>query len=133
MSKTGKIILIILSVIVALIIGGYLLIVAFWNGTFNFMLPKEIATYNSPDGEYSLVFEQMGDPAWPFGPTDVRLTLKEHNGKIIERVSTQIQDDGANASEHHVVSVSWNNDAVVVILRGSEMQDKEVAIPYNKS
>ena len=133
MSKTGKIILLILSIVVALIIGGYLLVVAFWNGTFNFMFPKEIATYNSPDGEYSLVFEQMGDPVWPFGPTDVRLTLKEYNGKIIERVSTQIQDDGANASEHNVVSVSWNNDAVVVILRGSEMQDKEVAIPYNKS
>ena len=56
----------------------------------------------------------MGHPDWPFGATDVRLTLKDHNGKIIERVSTQIHDDGANASEHNVVSVSWNNDTVVV-------------------
>ena len=132
-AKAGKIAIFTLFIVIALLIVACILFVAFWNGAFNFMFPKEVATYNSPNGEYFLVFEQMGDPAWPFGPTDVRLTLKEHNGKIIERVSTQIQDDGANASEHHVVSVSWNNDAVVVILRGSEMQDKEVAVPYNKN
>ena len=133
MNKAGKIILIILSIVVALIVGGYLLVVAFWNGTFNFMLPKEIATYHSPDAEYSLVFEQMGDPAWPFGPTDVRLTLKNCNGEIIERVSTQLSDDGANASEHNIASISWNDDAVIVVLRASEMQDKEISIAYNKN
>lgn len=133
MSKTGKSILLIISIIVALIIGGCFLVFAFWNGTFNFMLPKEVATYNSPGQEYSLVFEQMGDPEWPFGSTDVRLTLKGHDGKIMGRVSTQIHDDGANASEYNIASVSWNDDAVVIILRGSEMQDKEVTIPYNKN
>ena len=131
MNKAGKIILIILSIVVALIVGGYLLVVAFWNGSFNFMLPKEIATYHSPDAECSLVFEQMGDPAWPFGPTDVRLTLKNHNGKIIERVSTQLNDDGTNASENNIASISWNDDEVVVVLRASEMKDKEVSIAYN--
>ena len=133
MRKAGKIILIIFLIVVALIIGAWLFIGALWNGAFNFMLPKEIATYNSPDGEYSLVFEQMGDPGWPFGPTDVRLTLKNHDGKIIERVSTQVFNDGANASEYNIASISWNDDAVVVILRGAEMEDKEVSIAYNKS
>lgn len=133
MSKAGKIVLLILSITVALIIGAYLLIGVLWNGTFNFMLPKEIAAYNSPDGEYSLVFEQMGDPEWPFGVTDIRLTLKDHNGKIIERVSTQLHDDGANASEHNIASVFWNDDAVIVILRASEMKDKEVSISYDNS
>ena len=133
MSKAGRIILLIVSIIVVLIIGCYLLLVAFWNGTFNFMLPKEIATYDSPDGEYLLVFEQMGDPEWPFGPTDVRLTLKDHTGKTIERVSTQLNDDGANASEHNIASISWEDDAVIVILRASEMKDKEVSIVYKKS
>ena len=131
MSKAGKIILIIFSIIVAFIIGGYLLIAALWNGSFNFMLPNEIATYNSPDGEYSLVFEQMGDPGWPFGPTDVRLTLKNHDGKIIERVSTQVFNDGANASEYNIASISWNDGAVIIVLRASEMKDKEVSIAYN--
>ena len=110
MSKAGKTILIILSITVVLVFGAFLFVGALWNGTFNFLLPKEIATYQSPDGEYSLVFEQMGDPAWPFGPTDVRLTLKDNNGKIIERVSTQINDDGTNASKNNIASISWNDD-----------------------
>lgn len=133
MAKAGKVILIILAVAVAFIFGVFLFVGALWNGTFNFMLPKEVATYQSPDGEYSLVFEQMGDPAWPFGPTDVRLTLKTNKGKIIERVSTQLNDDGTNASENNIASVSWNDDAVVIILRASEMKDKEVVISYNKN
>ena len=133
MSKAGKIILIIFLIVVALIIGAWLFIGAIWNGAFNFLLPNEIATYHSPDGEYSLVFEQMGDPGWPFGPTDVRLTLKNHDGKIIERVSTQVFNDGANASEYNIASVSWNDDTVIVVLRACEMEDKEVSIAYKKS
>ena len=128
MGKTGKIIGITLLIIVAFIIGAWLLIAAIWNGAFNFMLPSEIATYQSPDGEYALVFEQMGDPKWPFGPADVRLTLKNRDGKIIERVSAQIFDDGANAGEHNIVAVSWNEDEVIVVLRASEMEDKEISI-----
>ncbi|MBO5361319.1 MAG: hypothetical protein J6B25_10840 [Clostridia bacterium] len=133
MNKTVKIILIILSVVFALIIGAYFFICVLWSGTINFLQPKEIGTYSSPDGEYSLIFEQMGDPQWPFGPKDVRLTLKNHDGKIIDRVSTQINDDGANASEHNIESVSWNDDAVIVVLGASEMKNKEISIPYNNS
>ena len=133
MGKTEKTILIVLLIILALIAGTFLLIGALWSGALNFMLPNEIAAYHSPDGEYSLVFEQMGDPEWPFGATDIRLTLKDHNGKIIERVSTQLNDDGANASEHNIASIFWNDDAVIVILRASEMKDKEVSILYDNS
>ena len=133
MSKTVKSVLIIFSVALVVIIGAYFFIGAFWNGTFNFLKPKEIATYSSPDREYSLIFEQIGDPQWPFGPTDVRLTLKNLDGKIIERVSTQLNDDGANASEHNIASISWNDDEVIVVLRASEMKDKEISIAYNKS
>lgn len=78
-------------------------------------------------------FEQMGDPAWPFGPTDVRLILRNNNGKIIERVSTQLNDDGTNASENNIASISWNSDEVVVVLRASEMKDEEVSISYDNS
>ena len=63
MGKTGKTILIVLLIALALIVGTFLLVCALWSGALNFMLPNEIATYHSPDGEYSLVFEQMGDPA----------------------------------------------------------------------
>ena len=133
MNKPQKTILLILSIVVALIIVMYLLCIASWHGVFDSKAIKEIATYDSPGGEYLLIFEQKGDPAWPYGPADVRLTLKDHNGKMINRVSTQIFDDGCSAGEHSIVSVSWNEDAVVVVLCGSEMKDKEVVIPYNPS
>ena len=133
MSKAGKVVLITGSVFVALIIGAYLLIGAIWSGAFHFMLPEEVAAYDSPDGAYSLVFEQMGDPGWPFGPTDVRLTLRYRDGKIIERVSAQVFNDGGNASEHNIASVSWNEDAVVVVLRSWEAEDREISIEYRKN
>lgn len=126
------IVLIVLAIAIGLSVGALLFIGALWSGGFNFMLPQEVATYNSPDGEYSLVFEQMGDPAFPFGPTDVRLTLKKHDGKRIQRISTQLMDDGSNASEYNIASISWNDDAVIVVLRASEMKDKEISMAYNK-
>lgn len=133
MNKTLKTVLTVSSIAVVLIIGICLLACAFFNGAFNFLCPKEIAAYNSPDGEYSLVFEQMGDPKWPFGSTDVRLTLKGRDGKVIERVSAQLSDDGANASEQNIASVLWNDGAVTVVLRASEMDDREVSMEYDKS
>ena len=132
MSKIGKIVLIILLLALGLMVAAWLFVGALWSGAFNFMFPQEVATYHSPDTEYSLVFEQMGDPAWPFGPADVRLTLKNSDGKVIKRVSTQVFNDGGSASEWNIKSISWDNDAVIVILQGAEMEDTEVPISYNK-
>ena len=133
MTKAGKIVLTIVSVVIVLIISAWLFVGALWTGAFNFMFPEEIATYHSPDGEYSLVFEQMGDPAWPFGPADVRLTLKNHTGKIIERVSAQVFNDGGSASKDNIASISWSDDAVIIVLSACEMEDKEVSIAYSKA
>lgn len=132
MTKAGKIVLTIVSVVIVLIISAWLFVGALWTGAFNFMFPEEIATYRSPNGEYSLVFEQMGDPAWPFGPADVRLTLKNHTGKIIERVSAQVFNDGGSASKDNIASIAWNDDAVIIVLSACEMEDKEVSIAYTK-
>ncbi len=133
MRKTVKIISIILSIAVVLMICAFLFIGALWSGALNFMFPEEIATYNSTNGEYSLLFEQLGSPDWPFGSTDVRLTLKNQDGKTINRLSTYVNDDGASAGEWNIKSISWDDDAVVVILRGAEMEDKEFSIAYNKN
>ena len=131
MTKAGKIVLTIVSVVIVLIISAWLFVGALWTGAFNFMFPEEIATYHSPNGEYSLVFEQMGDPAWPFGPADVRLTLRNHTGKIIEHVSAQVFNDGGSASKDNIASIAWNDDAVIIVLSACEMEDKEVSIPYS--
>ena len=131
MSRVSKIVLAILLIVIALLIGFYLLIGAIWTGAFNFLFPKEIGTYESPDGEYTLVFEQLGDPAWPFGPTDVRLTLKNRTGKPLEKLSTQVHNDGGNAGEDNIRSIDWAYDKVIVVLGGAEMEDREIILPYD--
>jgi len=77
-----------------------------------------------------LTFQQLGEPQWPFGPTDVRLLLKDQQGKIIKKYDTSIGDDGANAGERNIASVEWFDDNVIVILQASEMEDREIIIPF---
>jgi len=133
MSKAGKFVLVILSGSAALFIAAWLFVGALWSGVFNFMFPTEIAVYHSPDGAYTLVFEQMGDPAWPFGPANVRLTLRNHKGKKIGRVSDQVFNDGGSAGEWNIRSVSWGDETVSVVLRGAEMEDKEITLAYKSN
>ena len=120
MIKIGKFILDIIAIIVV-----YPIII------FCSMIPSDVATYNSPDEDYVLEFKQVGSP-WLYSPTNVKLTLKNKNGKIIKSVYTTLYNDGLNANEENIVSVSWNDDAVVVILRASEMDDKEISISYEQ-
>jgi hypothetical protein len=42
----------------------------------------DVASYTSPDGKYELLFQQVGDPDWPFGHTHARLVLKDEAGTI---------------------------------------------------
>jgi hypothetical protein len=131
MSKIRKIILISVSIALSLLLIFFLLISAFWSGALNFLFPEEIATYNSPNGEYFLVFEQLGSPAWPFGPADVRLTLKNRSGKTLGRISAEVSNDGGNASEYNIASVSWGNEEVIFVLRSQEAPSKQFSIAYD--
>ena len=115
----------------ALLVTGIMLIVIFvlwWNGAFNKLDIRNITSYEN--NGYTLSFQQLGEPQWSFGSTDVRLLLKDQQGKILKKYDTSISDDGANASEHNVASVEWFDDKVIVILQASEMEDREIIIPF---
>lgn len=126
--RTHKTITIILT---SLLILGVILIGTFalwWNGAFNKLDVKNIASYEK--NGYTLFFQQLGDPQWPFGSTDVRLLLKNQQGKVINKYDTSIQDDGANAGERNIASVEWFEDRVIVILCASEMKDREITFSF---
>ena len=126
--KINKKITIIFS---ALLITGIMLLVAFvlwWNGAFNKFDVRDIASYEEKG--YTLTFQQLSEPQWSFGSTDVRLLLKDQQGKILEKYDTSIQHDGANAGERNIASVEWFDDKVVVVLQASEMEDREIIIPF---
>lgn len=126
--RTHKTITIILT---SLLILGVILIGTFalWrNGAFNKFIVREIVSYE--ENGYTIIFQQLGDPQWPFGSIDVRLLLKNQQGKVINKYDTSIQDDGANAGERNIASVEWFEDRVIVILCASEMKDREITFSF---
>lgn len=132
MKKPTKIIIGVCTVIVGLIMLSIIIFTLWWNGAFNKLFVKDITAYESPNGTHSLIFQQLGEPEWPFGQTEVRLTLKNQNNKKLNSIDTAIQDDGGNAHEGNIKSIEWTNDSVIVILQASEMDDKEIVITYKK-
>lgn len=124
MARWLKIALILLgvSVVITLAIKG--LVDILWDGSLDSLSVREIATYDSPDGAYTLVFEQIGSPTWPFGPADVRLTLRDSQGVFIDRISAKVFNDGGSAYPRNIKSIRWSEDKVVVILESEENPDQ---------
>ena len=126
--RKNKIVLIILSTLFVIVIAFIGAFVLWWNGAFNKFDVRDIVSYE--ENGYTLTFQQLGEPQWSFGPTYVRLLLKDQQGKIIKKYDTSISDDGVDAGEHNVASVEWFDDKVVVVFQASEMEDREIIIPF---
>ena len=126
--RKNKIVLIVLSTLFVIVIAFIGTFVLWWNGAFNKFDVRDIVSYE--ENGYTLTFQQLGEPQWSFGPTYVRLLLKDQQGKIIKKYDTSISDDGVDAGEHNVASVEWFDDKVVVVLQASEMEDREIIIPF---
>ena len=115
-------ILLVVSVVITLAIKG--LVDILWDGSLDSLSVREIAAYDSPDGVYTLIFEQIGSPSWPFGPADVRLTLRDSQGVFIEQISAKVFNDGGSAYPRNIKSIRWSEDKVVVILESEENPDQ---------
>ncbi len=77
----------------------------------------------SPDGNFAVVFQMIGVPDWPFGPTHVKVTVKEtESNEAIKIIDTYIQDDGATLRKDNWYVV-WQSDSVEITLKGSEQED----------
>ena len=126
--RKNKIVLIILSTLFVIVIAFIGTFVLWWNGAFNKFDVRDIVSYE--ENGYTLTFQQLGEPQWSFGPTYVRLLLKDQQGKILKEYDTSISDDGADAGEHNIASVEWFDDKVIVVLQASEMEDREIIIPF---
>jgi len=93
------------------------------------LLMKELASYTSPDGKYELLFQQVGDPDWPFGHTHARLVLKDEAGTIA-KYSFDIADDGANARSD-LCQVTWKATQVEAVISGEEQNDNQYILFFN--
>ena len=126
--RKNKIVLIILSTLFVIVIAFIGTFVLWWNGAVNKFDVRDIVSYE--ENGYTLTFQQLGEPQWSFGPTYVRLLLKDQQGKIIKKYDTSISEDGVDAGEHNIASVEWFDDKVIVVLQASEMEDREIIIPF---
>ena len=130
MKKAVKIIIGIFAGLLVLAILTCIYVALVWAGAFNKLMPETIAEYESPDGKYTLVYQQLGSPYWPFGPVEIRLKLYNENDKKLYSVDDMVYNDGCSATEYNIASIEWGEDSVSVVLQACEMEDKTVELPY---
>lgn len=89
-----------------------------------------VSQHVNPINNYTILFQEVGEPEWPFGKTDVKITLLNDKKKKVEAITTYIQNDGAVAGEGNIL-VEWFENYAEVTLLGSEQEDAVHKIYYN--
>ncbi len=89
----------------------------------------EVAASTSFDEKYVLLFQQVGDPDWPFGHTHARLVLKSGT-ESIAKFSFDIANDGGNAHPD-MWQVTWKEDRVEAVISGEEQNDNQYILCFD--
>ncbi len=114
------------------ILGGILLLAGVLLGclTYEMRYKKEVRAQSvSPNGCHTLNLVAVGEAAWPFGPADGKLVLKE-NGKTIAEDTFTLFDDGGSIREENW-EVTWEEDMVRVVIRGEEQYPEEFVVGFD--
>ena len=114
--KALKIILTIflcLAAILALLVGGLTYVTRY--------KITDIDASASPNGEYELLFQNVGEPDWPFGYSHARFVLKQGD-KTITKYRFDVANDGGTLWADNW-DVSWEADCARVIISGEEQPD----------
>ena len=89
-----------------------------------------VSQHVNPINNYTILFQEVGEPEWPFGKTHVKITLLNDKKKKVEKIPTYIQNDGSVTGEENIL-VEWFEDYAEVTLLGSEQEDEVHKIYYN--
>ena len=87
-----------------------------------------ISTVTNEENGYSVTLQEVGQ-AFTFGPSDVRVILKNEKEKSIAKIDDIIHNDGKRLTDKNI-SVIWDDSAVTIILSGEEQKDKHHIIEY---
>lgn len=88
-----------------------------------------VGVEQSPDNQYSVIFQAVGEADWPFGPCHCKVTLK-NGDRTVETFREDIYDDGGQFQTGNY-SVEWMKYGVVITLKGCEQSDQEVEVFYD--
>ena len=81
----------------------------------------EVLQRESRDGQFVVEMQQIGEPAFPFGPVNGQFLLKRE-GRIINQLKFTVSDDGAGLA-YNIPIFEWREDCVKIIVSGSEQED----------
>lgn len=125
MDKKKKVICI--CVLIVVVTAIQIVLFSLWyNGAFDPV--EEIASFDSPSGNYKLYFQKIGGN---FGKPNVRLILKDLNEKTINSIETSLLHEGT-LSEHNIELIEWSDISVAIVLKGSDMPSKEIELKFQK-
>ena len=91
--------------------------------------PNVVASSASPDGQYELLFQQIGEPNWPFGHTHARLVLKDKS-KTVAKHSFDVANDGGIIDAENW-KVTWKENCVEAVISGEEQNDNQFILFFN--
>ena len=108
-------------IFVIAILCGSILYQIFWEKT-------TIAIIENEERGYTVELQEVGT-AFLFGPSSVRVILKNSSGRVIDRFTDKIQNDGGTLDEGNI-SVSWHAGCVEVVLSGEEQENHIYQMNY---
>lgn len=114
--------------VAAVLLGMVLLLI----GSFTYVTRYRITDIDStvsPDGEYELRYQNVGEPDFPFGYAHARLVLRRGRKTIVERSFDVANDGAAPAAEQW--AADWKDDRVEVVISGEEQPDHLYTLFYN--
>ncbi|MBQ7432419.1 MAG: hypothetical protein IJV50_03010 [Lachnospiraceae bacterium] len=88
-----------------------------------------IDTAPSPDQEYEVILQAVGEPGWPFGSAPGRLVLKKDK-TILSKTDFEIANDGGSIGKHSW-NITWHDDNVEIVLTGEEQYDELLLLYYD--
>lgn len=115
------------------LIGIVFLIVAVLYGSFLYITKykiTDVGAETSIDGRYKVVFQQIGEPDFPFGATQIRILVKRENGTLVDKKETSIYDDGAMLREANW-EVFFYPAGVKIVIKGREQEDTAYIVYYD--
>ncbi len=112
-----------------------ILLVLLLIGSFHYVIEvkkTELLKEVSPDGNYTLLIQEIGEPDFPFGDDHIRVYLSEKRSKddpykpyYWAEFKADVPTDGTRAG----YGVEWLEDGVQVTLRG-EMGEAYYLLPF---
>ena len=88
----------------------------------------KIAEFENSENHYSVILQEIGSP-FLFGPSDVRVILKDAKGTARDDLRTSIANDGGSLSSYNIL-VNWTASGAYITLRGQEQQDESFLLHY---